>query len=186
MLVAGASVIAILGTLEKQASVGTASDSLLLSMGTGPLGATEPDNVVVVPFNISLARGGAYLAARCTLAPISPLTLTYTSMFPTDAVTKSEIVAPTCTSEDSRLDAPYRLAFSPTAISQSLHTLDARNDVIGLNYTLSVPGLPMISSADGTRNDKSRITLTVPAGQTGSCATGRCSQTMRHTLYVIY
>jgi hypothetical protein len=82
------------------------------------------------------------------------------------------------------LQVPYRLAFTDTAVDTQ--TVSARANALGLDYTLSVPGHTMISSANGERDDRSRITLTVPAGRTGRCATGRCSQTMRHTLYVIY
>lgn len=184
--VAGLGVIAIRAQLVNMSSVGTASDSPQMMIGTGPVGSNAPDSFETIPLKISLSRGGVYLAARCTLDPISALLTTYVSSSVTDSTTQSAIVAPSCAADDSALDAAYRLAFSPTAIAQDVHTLTGRATTLGLNYSLSVPGQSMISWANGARNNNSRITLTVPAGQVGVCATGRCSETMRHTLYVIY
>lgn len=167
-----------------------------LSFGTATNASVSATYYLRVPSGQSSAPAGHYLdtlqasgrypnsdaGTLTNLAPISltigvgnqcvfrtqpaGITLNYTS-FSATAQTATTSFAMRCTNT-----LPYTLAISP-----------ASNTLLGLNYTVALD----VSSSTGTGSNQTRtITATIPAGQSGTCATASCTASQVHTVTISY
>lgn len=82
-----------------------------------------------------------------------------------------------CTSE-----LPYQISFSSTDPNQRT----APGNLNGLSYTISMPAPPTGGHKGTGASVSHTIDVSIPAGQSGSCASASCQASQTHTVYIVY
>ncbi|WP_374522133.1 spore coat protein U domain-containing protein [Hydrogenophaga sp.] len=104
------------------------------------------------------------------------VTVDYTA-FQSTAASVSTTMQVQCTS-----GLPYQVSFSSTDANQRT----ASGNLNGLSYTISTPAPPTGGHKGTGASVGHTIDVSIPAGQSGSCASASCQASQAHTIYVVY
>ena len=102
--------------------------------------------------------------------------LSYTA-FQATAASASTTMQAQCTS-----DLPYQVSLSST----NPNTLSVQGSLNGLSYTVSMPAPPTGGHKGTGASVSHNVDVSIPSGQSGSCASASCQASQSHTVYIVY
>lgn len=127
---------------------------------------------VSASFNVQVTLNSA---CRFNTGP-GNVALSYTA-FQTSVAAASSTMQVQCTSE-----LPYQVSFSSTDPNQRT----AQGNLNGLSYTISMPAPPTGGHKGTGASVSHTVDVSIPAGQSGSCASASCQASEAHTVYIVY
>ena len=149
-------------------------DRLLAMVATCAAAFASPAQTATVSaaFNVQVTLNSG---CRFNTGP-GNVTLNYTA-FQASVAAASTTMQVQCTSE-----LPYQVSFSSTDPSQRT----AQGNLNGLSYTISMPAPPTGGHKGTGASVSHTVDVSIPAGQSGSCASASCQASQAHTVYIVY
>jgi len=143
-----------------------------MAVAAGAAAFASPAQTISAAFNVQVTLNSA---CRFNSGP-GNVTMSYTA-FQATVATASTTMQVQCTTE-----LPYQVSLSSTNPS----ALTAPGNLNGLSYTVSLPAAPTGGYKGSGASVSHTVSVSIPAGQSGSCASTSCQANQSHTVYVVY
>lgn len=145
---------------------------LLVAVASCAAAFASPAQTISAAFNVQVTLNSA---CRFNTGP-GNVALSY-SAFQATVASSSTTMQVQCTS-----DLPYQVSLSST----NPNALSVDGTLNGLSYTVSMPAAPTGGHKGTGAAVGHTINISIPAGQSGSCASASCQASQSHTVFIVY